>query len=200
MQTLTHKLVKKRNNLKRVFKTMSSSSSSDRLSSYQTAPHSRANSANSDSSAVDTDSDASVTPRQSGVATPHSWTNSSMYMSAATPSPTPAYTPDSIIAPLSPPASPEIDDSQPCFDEPAPKAGRRRLSSATVVGPCRKKKPDSPKPTSFPAKPLVDNLQRFCKYSSAAYGQHFLRILGLGNVDYTFPSKPTKPLHAVEVC
>lgn len=33
---------------------------------------------------------------------------------------------------------------------------------------------------NVPKRPLVESLQLFMRYSSAAYGQHFLRILGLG--------------------
>ncbi|KAK4689511.1 hypothetical protein P7C73_g601, partial [Tremellales sp. Uapishka_1] len=40
----------------------------------------------------------------------------------------------------------------------------------------------------FPHEGLVRNIHRFMRYSSAAYGQNFLRILGLGNSDFNFPS------------
>ncbi|KAK4051312.1 hypothetical protein OIO90_004793 [Microbotryomycetes sp. JL221] len=48
-----------------------------------------------------------------------------------------------------------------------------------------------PKVSNFPRRHLVDNLQRFMRYSSAAYGQAFLRIMGLGRsrgLDFTFPN------------
>ncbi|KAM0787937.1 hypothetical protein ACM66B_006142 [Microbotryomycetes sp. NB124-2] len=47
-----------------------------------------------------------------------------------------------------------------------------------------------PKASNFPRRHLVDNLQTFMRYSSAAYGQAFLRIMGLGRsrgLDFTFP-------------
>lgn len=48
---------------------------------------------------------------------------------------------------------------------------------------------DSETPASlFPHEGLIKNIHRFMRYSSAAYGQHFLRIMGLGNSDYNFPT------------
>ncbi|GAC95547.1 lipase [Pseudozyma hubeiensis SY62] len=41
--------------------------------------------------------------------------------------------------------------------------------------------------TAFPQAHLVENLRRFMRYSSAAYGQNFMRILGIGSLDYFFP-------------
>jgi hypothetical protein len=40
----------------------------------------------------------------------------------------------------------------------------------------------------FPADHLVKNIHKFCRFSSAAYGQNFLRVLGLGSTDFMFPS------------
>ncbi|KAJ1602836.1 hypothetical protein NDA14_001353 [Ustilago hordei] len=42
-------------------------------------------------------------------------------------------------------------------------------------------------PSAFPQAHLVENLRRFMRYSSAAYGQNFMRILGIGSLDYFFP-------------
>ncbi|GAA6039615.1 hypothetical protein JCM8097_002215 [Rhodosporidiobolus ruineniae] len=39
----------------------------------------------------------------------------------------------------------------------------------------------------FPHRQLIENLQRFARYSSAAYGQSFLRILGIGKHEFKFP-------------
>lgn len=41
--------------------------------------------------------------------------------------------------------------------------------------------------SQFPKAHLVHNLYRFMKHSSAAYGQNFMRILGIGQADYFFP-------------
>lgn len=40
----------------------------------------------------------------------------------------------------------------------------------------------------FPHDSLIKNIHRFMLFSSAAYGQNFLRILGLGNSEFNFPS------------
>ncbi|KAL7418974.1 hypothetical protein Q5752_006658 [Cryptotrichosporon argae] len=47
---------------------------------------------------------------------------------------------------------------------------------------------DSSPSNLFPHDGLVKNIHRFMRYSSAAYGQNFLRILGLGNSEFVFPS------------
>ncbi|CAD6973329.1 unnamed protein product [Tilletia controversa] len=39
----------------------------------------------------------------------------------------------------------------------------------------------------FPHSHLVKNLHRFMRHSSAAYGQNFMRIFGIGQADYFFP-------------
>lgn len=40
----------------------------------------------------------------------------------------------------------------------------------------------------FPRDHLVRNIHRYCRYSSAAYGQNFLRVLGLGATEFMFPT------------
>ncbi|SPO39358.1 uncharacterized protein PSFLO_04839 [Pseudozyma flocculosa] len=40
---------------------------------------------------------------------------------------------------------------------------------------------------AFPRAHLVVNLYKFMRHSSAAYGQNFMRILGIGSLDYFFP-------------
>ncbi|UZJ51914.1 hypothetical protein CBS101457_001234 [Exobasidium rhododendri] len=41
-------------------------------------------------------------------------------------------------------------------------------------------------PGSFPRQHLVMNLRRFMRHSSAAYGQNFMRVLGIGDTQYLF--------------
>ena len=41
-------------------------------------------------------------------------------------------------------------------------------------------------PGSFPRQHLVKNLRRFMRHSSAAYGQNFMRVLGIGDMQYLF--------------
>jgi hypothetical protein len=40
----------------------------------------------------------------------------------------------------------------------------------------------------FPHDSLLSNIHRFMRCSSAAYGQNFLRIFGMGTTEFTFPS------------
>lgn len=43
-------------------------------------------------------------------------------------------------------------------------------------------------PTSFPSGHLIPNIARFIKYASAAYGESFMRMLGIGNIPHVLPS------------
>lgn len=43
-----------------------------------------------------------------------------------------------------------------------------------------------PKPSNFPKDHFVRNIYRFMRYASAAYGQNFMRILGIGTSEYNF--------------
>ncbi|KWU45680.1 alpha/beta-hydrolase [Rhodotorula sp. JG-1b] len=45
----------------------------------------------------------------------------------------------------------------------------------------------TPKSGNFPHQHLVSNLQHFARYSSAAYGQSFLRIFGIAKHEFKFP-------------
>lgn len=47
-----------------------------------------------------------------------------------------------------------------------------------------------PRPSNFPQRHLVHNIQLFCRYSSASYGQTFLRVFGIGGHNFDFPSTP----------
>ncbi|CAD6588545.1 MAG: hypothetical protein TREMPRED_005079, partial [Tremellales sp. Tagirdzhanova-0007] len=62
-----------------------------------------------------------------------------------------------------------------------------RTSQSRVQAASAQNVSDSPA-ALFPHDPLIKNIYRFMRYSSAAYGQNFLRILGLGNSEYNFPS------------
>jgi len=52
----------------------------------------------------------------------------------------------------------------------------------------------------FPHDSLINNIHRFMKYSSAAYGQSFLRILGLGDSSFNFPSTGRHHSNAWSFC
>ncbi|MBW0484019.1 hypothetical protein O181_023734 [Austropuccinia psidii MF-1] len=45
-----------------------------------------------------------------------------------------------------------------------------------------------PPPLDFPSASLVQNLGKFMRYSSAAYGQKFLRIMGIGVDSFNYPN------------
>lgn len=51
-----------------------------------------------------------------------------------------------------------------------------------------------PKISNFPRRHLVSNLQHFARYSSAAYGQSFLRILGLAKSEVSASSSALSEL------
>lgn len=103
-------------------------------------------------------------------------------------------------------------DDTPPAPSPLPPRLRRApsvQSMRSVVTTCKHtsatpmEEPE-PKAANFPRQHLVANLQRFMRYSSAAYGQVFLRILGLGKnrgLDFSFPNTRSrtlqKPLTAV---
>lgn len=160
---------------------------SDLSETYTNARTRQASSTSSIYTSASTDS--STTPRQSGYATPQTWSSSTHY-ATGTPLPSPVSAFSHIIAPMSPPASPQIVQERQCSPvEITPKADRMATSSISSNPAVSAIEATQQESNHFPAKPLVDNLRRFCKYSSAAYGQHFLRILGLGDVDYNFPSK-----------
>ncbi len=65
-------------------------------------------------------------------------------------------------------------------------ASRTHTSSVAAAGNIDKGK-HGWDPAAFPQAHLVENLRRFMRYSSAAYGQNFMRILGIGSLDYFFP-------------
>nr|XP_031860024.1 uncharacterized protein CI109_004632 [Kwoniella shandongensis]KAA5527096.1 hypothetical protein CI109_004632 [Kwoniella shandongensis] len=65
------------------------------------------------------------------------------------------------------------------------------LSSSRIQAASARMMPERGEATPdnlFPHESLVRNIHRFMRYSSAAYGQNFLRILGLGSSEFMFPS------------
>ncbi|GAA5944013.1 hypothetical protein JCM3775_006809 [Rhodotorula graminis] len=102
-------------------------------------------------------------------------------------------TPRSTSAPTRPPLSPTPTSPPPPVP---PKHGVRHAASvqtmrSTLTTTCRtaSSPTDEPEPKSsnFPHAHLVSNLQHFARYSSAAYGQSFLRILGIAKHEFKFP-------------
>ncbi|GAA5854007.1 hypothetical protein JCM9279_003760 [Rhodotorula babjevae] len=98
----------------------------------------------------------------------------------------------STMAPSRPPPP-----STPTSPPPVPpKHGMRHAASmqtmrSTLTTTCHtaSSPTDEPEPKSsnFPHAHLVSNLQHFARYSSAAYGQSFLRILGIAKHEFKFP-------------
>ncbi|GAA5835382.1 hypothetical protein JCM11251_005219 [Rhodosporidiobolus azoricus] len=102
---------------------------------------------------------------------------------------------------LRPPASssafrPSLPISNPSHHPPLRRAASVQTLHSTVTTTCT----HAPRSASeardheggagsghFPPRQLVENLQSFARYSSAAYGQSFLRILGIGKHEFKFP-------------
>ncbi|GAA5873953.1 hypothetical protein JCM3774_004050 [Rhodotorula dairenensis] len=80
---------------------------------------------------------------------------------------------------------------------PTPLSSRPRHSNSmhtlrsTLTTTCREASLPTgvpePKSGNFPHRHLVSNLQHFARYSSAAYGQSFLRIFGIAKHEFKFP-------------
>ncbi|ORY35472.1 hypothetical protein BCR39DRAFT_555621 [Naematelia encephala] len=64
-------------------------------------------------------------------------------------------------------------------------SSQSRIQAASAQRP---EQADETPASLFPHDSLIRNIHRFMRYSSAAYGQNFLRIFGLGNSDYNFSS------------
>lgn len=75
-------------------------------------------------------------------------------------------------------------------DRPRHSASMHTLRS-TLTTTCREASLPTgvpePKSGNFPHQHLVGNLQHFARYSSAAYGQSFLRIFGIAKHEFKFP-------------
>ncbi|GAA6003345.1 hypothetical protein JCM10207_000286 [Rhodosporidiobolus poonsookiae] len=116
---------------------------------------------------------------------------------------TPSASPPASIAPSSrsirsPPslhnlASGPFNAPKPPSTEPALRRAasvqtlRSTLTTTCTHAPRSASEEREPKSGNYPHRHLVENLQRFARYSSAAYGQSFLRILGIGKHEFKFP-------------
>lgn len=76
------------------------------------------------------------------------------------------------------PASQGIPTSRTNSDVPTTDIFRSSIPAPLIESPV--KLDPEPRASNYPRRHLVENLQHFMKYSSAAYGQAFLRILGIG--------------------
>lgn len=70
----------------------------------------------------------------------------------------------------------------------------KRMPSAPVRGGLYKRRPnshplsDNNSRRNFPRAHLVTNIARFMRYASAAYGESFMRILGIGDIPHILPA------------
>ncbi|KAK4701439.1 hypothetical protein P7C70_g4793, partial [Phenoliferia sp. Uapishka_3] len=97
-----------------------------------------------------------------------------------------------------PPASPLRSTKPPIANRPARmrratsnESMRSVTTTVTHVTEGPEVEESEPKASNFPREHLVKNLLTFMRYSSAAYGQTFLRILGMGKGDFNFPHTET---------
>lgn len=79
---------------------------------------------------------------------------------------------------------------------------RSLIRSPSVPSELRQKKiPQSPldsepNPQNFPRKHIVSNIAHFIRYASAAYGESFMRILGIGDIPSVLPNSHHPNHHA----
>ncbi|KAI8878236.1 hypothetical protein K501DRAFT_297757 [Backusella circina FSU 941] len=71
-------------------------------------------------------------------------------------------------------------------------SSRSLIRSPSVPARLNKKKPASPldmepNPQNFPRKHIITNIAHFMRYASAAYGESFMRILGIGDIPNVLP-------------
>ena len=119
------------------------------------------------------------TPRASPTPKSPTTRNHQRSISASTLAPPSASRPPADLPP-----QPRPLPLSPGSSTPSP---RRRPSlhalTSSVLTTCKhdnlKDEEQEPKASNFPQQHLVSNLQHFARYGSAAYGQSFLRILGL---------------------
>lgn len=84
-----------------------------------------------------------------------------------------------------------------------PSTSRSLIRSPSVPAKLRqqKKAPQSPldmepNPQNFPRKHIVANIAHFIRYASAAYGESFMRILGIGDIPSVLPNSHHPNHHA----
>ncbi|KAL9539198.1 hypothetical protein MBANPS3_010409 [Mucor bainieri] len=85
----------------------------------------------------------------------------------------------------------------------SPSTSRSLVRSSSVPAKLHGKKPAStssldqePSPQNFPRKHIVSNIAHFIRYASAAYGESFMRILGIGKIPSVLPNSHHPNHHA----
>lgn len=100
-------------------------------------------------------------------------------------------------------SSPPSED--PPYEDPTSTASttsRSLIRSPSVPAKLRQKQqPKSPldtepNPRNFPKKHIVSNIAHFIRYASAAYGESFMRILGIGDIPSVLPNSHHPNHHA----
>ncbi|OAV90853.1 hypothetical protein PTTG_28188 [Puccinia triticina 1-1 BBBD Race 1] len=85
--------------------------------------------------------------------------------------------------PVAPPPPPPPSFTSPQQSSTSVQTIRTHRVSQTLSSPAAQ-----PPSSDFPPQSLVKNLSRFMRYSSAAYGQQFLRIMGIGVDSFNYPN------------
>lgn len=138
---------------------------------------SKASPSNSSSSSLDR-----PTPLQ------QSPTKPSFFVNRATPVPSPRRNGESSSQPP-PPASPTKGGFPSRLRRAASVQSMRSVVTTCKHTAATPAEEPEPKASNYPHQHLVSNIQHFMRYSSAAYGQAFLRILGIGKHDVSFSSR-----------
>jgi hypothetical protein len=83
-----------------------------------------------------------------------------------------------------------------------PSSSRSLIRSPSVPARLHDKKPltspldSEPSPNNFPRKHIISNIAHFIRYASAAYGESFMRILGIGDIPSVLPNSHHPNHHA----
>lgn len=83
-----------------------------------------------------------------------------------------------------------------------PSTSRTLIRSPSVPAKLRQRKAPQtpldtePNPQNFPRKHIVANIAHFIRYASAAYGESFMRILGIGDIPSVLPNSHHPNHHA----
>lgn len=77
-------------------------------------------------------------------------------------------------------------------------APKTLLRSPSVPAKLHQKQPldSEPNPQNFPQKHIINNIAHFIRYASAAYGESFMRILGIGDIPSVLPNSHYPNHHA----
>ncbi|KAI8993520.1 hypothetical protein BDB01DRAFT_894173 [Pilobolus umbonatus] len=95
-----------------------------------------------------------------------------------------------------------IYHTTPSSNKPLPSTSHSIVRSPSTPGKMHSsQKPSSPldsepSPFNFPRKHIITNISHFIRYASAAYGESFMRILGIGDIPSILPNSHHPNHHA----